>query len=58
MIKMFLAFVSLFVIFFISIDLFRKFTNKEQWKVVKMVSYSLAISILVIAVLVGIVVLF
>jgi hypothetical protein len=58
MIKMLLAFISLFVIFFISIDLFRKFTRKEQWKVVKIASYSLAISVLVIIILVGIVVLF
>jgi undecaprenyl pyrophosphate phosphatase UppP len=58
MIKMILAFISLFVIFFVSIDLFRKFTKKEQWKVVKMASYSLIISILVIIVLTTLVVLF
>jgi len=58
MIKMVLAFISLFVIFFVSIDLFRKFTKKEQWKVVKMASYSLIISILVIIVLTTLVVLF
>ncbi len=58
MIKMILAFISLFVIFFVSIDLFRKFTKKEQWKVVKMASYSLGISILVIIVLTALVVLF
>jgi undecaprenyl pyrophosphate phosphatase UppP len=58
MIKMILAFISLFVIFFVSIDLFRKFTKKEQWKVIKMASYSLIISILVIIVLTTLVVLF
>ena len=58
MIKMILAFISLFVIFFVSIDLFRKFTKKEQWKVVKIASYSLIISILVIIVLTTLVVLF
>jgi len=58
MIKMILAFISLFVIFFVSIDLFRKFTKKEQWKVVKMASYSLIISILVIIVLTTLVILF
>jgi hypothetical protein len=58
MIKMILAFISLFVIFFVSIDLFRKFTKKEQWEVVKMVSYSFGISLLVIIVLTTLVVLF
>jgi hypothetical protein len=58
MIKMILAFISLFVIFFISIDLFRKFTKKEQWKVVKMAAYSVGISLLVIIVLTTLVVLF
>jgi hypothetical protein len=58
MIKMILAFISLFVIFFVSIDLFRKFTKKEQWKVVKIASYSLIISILVIIVLTTLVILF
>jgi hypothetical protein len=58
MIKMVLAFISLFVIFFVSIDLFRKFTKKEQWEVVKMASYSFGISLLVIIVLTTLVVLF
>ena len=58
MIKMILAFISLFVIFFVSIDLFRKFTKKEQWKVVKMAAYSFGISLLVIIVLTTLVILF
>jgi hypothetical protein len=58
MIKMILAFISLFIIFFVSIDLFRKFTKMEQWKVVKMAAYSFGISLLVIIVLATLVVLF
>jgi hypothetical protein len=58
MIKMILAFISLFIIFFVSIDLFRKFTKMEQWKVVKMAAYSFGISFLVIIVLTTLVVLF
>ena len=58
MIKMILAFISLFVIFFVSIDLFRKFTKKEHWKVVKMAAYSFGISLLVIIVLTTLVILF
>jgi hypothetical protein len=58
MIKMILAFISLFIIFFVSIDLFRKFTKMEQWKVVKMAAYSFGISLLVIIVLTTLVVLF
>jgi hypothetical protein len=55
---MILAFISLFIIFFVSIDLFRKFTKMEQWKVVKMAAYSFGISLLVIIVLTTLVVLF
>ena len=58
MIKMLIAFISLFVIFFVSIDLFRKFTNRQKWEFVKIAGYSSLISILVIVVLVFIVVLF
>jgi len=55
---MLVVFLSLFIIFFVSIDLFRKFTGKEKWAVVKTVGYSLAIAVLVVLVLVGLVILF
>jgi hypothetical protein len=58
MIKMLITFVSLFVIFFVSIDLFRKMTQKEKWSVVKIAGYSAAIAFIVIVVLVSFVLLF
>jgi len=58
MAKMLVVFLSLFIIFFVSIDLFRKFTGKEKWAVVKTVGYSLAIAVLVVLVLTGFVIVF
>jgi undecaprenyl pyrophosphate phosphatase UppP len=58
MIKMLVTFFSLFVIFFVAIDLFRKFTNKEKWALVKTVCYSLSIALLVVMVLIALVIVF
>ena len=58
MMKMLLSFVFLFVIFYTGIEIFRKMTGKEKWEVAKTLSYSLAISILVIVLLVCLVILF
>jgi hypothetical protein len=58
MIKMLIAFISLFIIFFMGIDLFRKLTNREKWSFVKLASYSIVIAVLTVFVLVGIVILF
>jgi cytochrome c oxidase assembly factor CtaG len=58
MAKMLIVFLSLFIILFVSIDLFRKFTGKEKWAVVKTISYSLAIAVLVVLVLTGFVLVF
>jgi hypothetical protein len=58
MIKALIAFVSLFIIFFVSIDLFRKMTRKEKWSVVKVTTYSALIAVLVMMILVGIVLVF
>jgi cytochrome c oxidase assembly factor CtaG len=58
MAKMLIVFLSLFIIFFVSIDLFRKFTGKEKWAVIKTVSYSLAIAVLVVLALTGFVLVF
>ncbi len=55
---MLVTFISLFIIFYVGIDLFRKFTKKEKWEVAKTVSYSLGISVLVIVLLTTLVVLF
>jgi hypothetical protein len=58
MIKMIIVFLSLFVIFFVSIDLFRKFTLKEKWSIIKVAGYSALVGLLVTIVLVGIVLVF
>lgn len=58
MIKMIVTFVSLFIICFCGIELFRKFTKQEKWEVVKTISYSVAISLFVIVFLTVLVVLF
>lgn len=58
MIKSLLVFVMLFGIFYMGIEIFRKFTGKEKWEFVKTFSYSLAIALATIVFLVMIVVLF
>lgn len=58
MIKMIVTFVSLFLIFFFGIDIFRKLTKKEKWSVVKLASYSAGVSVLVIVLLILLVILF
>ena len=58
MIKMLIAFISLFIILYVGIDIFRQFTGKEKWEIAKTISYSLAISLAVVVFLVSIVVLF
>jgi hypothetical protein len=58
MMKMLLSFFFLFIIFYTGIEIFRKMTGKEKWEVAKTFSYSVAISLFVIAFLVVLVVLF
>lgn len=58
MIKAIISFVSLFVIIYVGIDLFRKFTSKEKWEVVKTASYAGVVALVTILILSGIVVLF
>jgi hypothetical protein len=58
MMKMIMAFVFLFIIFYTGIEIFRKLTGKEKWEVAKTISYSVAISLSVIVFLVVLVVLF
>jgi hypothetical protein len=58
MVKMFLAFVIIFLIFFYGIDFFRKMNGGEKWELVKLVSYSVACTIATVVFLVSFVVLF
>jgi hypothetical protein len=58
MIKMLISFISLFIIFYTGIEIFRKFNGKERWEIAKTISYSLAISLVVVWFLAGIVFLF
>lgn len=58
MMRMIMAFVFLFIIFYTGIEIFRKLTGKEKWEIAKTVSYSVAISLAVIVFLVVLVVLF
>ena len=58
MIKALVTFISLFIIIFVSIDLFRKISSKERWNAVKTASYSALIALVTILFLAGLVVLF
>jgi len=58
MMKMVLAFVIIFLIFFYGIDFFRKLNGGEKWELVKLVSYSVACTIATVVFLVSFVVLF
>ena len=58
MMKTLLSFIMLFVIFYMGIEIFRSMTGKEKWEAAKTFSYSVAISLFVIAFLVVLVVLF
>jgi len=58
MVKMIIAFIALFLIFFFGIDLFRRFTQKEKISLTKWVGYSMLCSSLAVATAVIIVLLF
>jgi hypothetical protein len=58
MMKMIVTFISLFIICFCGIELFRKMTKQEKWEIAKTISYSIAISLFVIVFLTALVVLF
>jgi hypothetical protein len=58
MIKVILAFVVLFVLFFAGITLARNMTGKEALALTKMLGYSIICTVLTIAVLISIVVIF
>lgn len=58
MIRVWIAFLIIFGMFFFGIDYFRLMTGKERWDILKTVLYSLGCAILTITVLIGIVILF
>lgn len=58
MIKVLFAFVVLFVLFFTGITLARNMTGKEALVLTKMLGYSILCSLLTIAVLISVVVIF
>jgi hypothetical protein len=58
MIKVLLACVVLFVLFFMGIKFAQKMTGKEALALTKIVGYSILCSVLTISVLIGLVILF
>ena len=58
MIRVFLAFIVIFGMFFIGIQTVRNMTGKELWSMTKLLTYSLFCAILTLATLISIVVIF
>lgn len=58
MVKMIVAFISLFLIFFFGIDIFRKLTRKEKISLTKWLGYSISCTLLTTLLVATIVVLF
>lgn len=58
MIKIIITFISLFLIFFFGIDIFRKMTGKEKISLTKWLGYSTLCSLLAIVAAILIVLLF
>jgi hypothetical protein len=58
MAKMIIAFISLFIIFFFGIDIFRKMTGKAKIDLTKWLGYSILCTLLTTLLVVTIVVLF
>jgi hypothetical protein len=58
MIKMIFAFLSIAIILFTSIDIFRRLTGKEKIEFVKLASYSLGIATITSLLALAIVILF
>ena len=46
MVKMIFAFISLFIIFFFGIDIFRKLTGREKIDLTKWLAYSISCTLL------------
>lgn len=58
MIKIILAFIVIFGFFFFGITTVRKMTKKERWTLAKYLTYSLGLSIIVLATMIAIVLIF
>jgi hypothetical protein len=58
MIRMILAFIIVFLIFFFGIKLFTQLSGEEKWALTKLFAYSLVCAIITTVFLVSIVVLF
>ena len=58
MIRVLLAFIVIFSLFFFGIQTLRKMTGKEMWSLTKLLTYSLFCAILTIAALILIVIIF
>jgi hypothetical protein len=58
MIKVLLAFIVIFILFFMGIQFARNMTGKQALALTKMLGYSILCSLLTIAVLISIVVIF
>ena len=58
MIRMILAFFAVFVVFYLGINLFRHLTGLEQWRLTKLLAYSILCSALTVLTLALVVVLF
>lgn len=56
--KMIIAFLSLFVIVFTGIDIFRRLTGKEKLKVLTLASYSVGVTVITALIVASIVILF
>jgi hypothetical protein len=58
MFKMIIAFLSLFVIVFTSVDIFRRLTGKEKLKMITLAGYSAAVTAVTTLIVATIVILF
>lgn len=58
MIRVLLAFIVVFGLFYFGINAFRATTGKEKWHLLKTLTYSLICAILALTVLIGIVIIF
>lgn len=58
MIKMILAFILIFSLFFVGITLFRQMTKKEQWNLIKTLGYATLCAVLTLVVIMLIVFIF
>lgn len=58
MIKVFLAFIVLVVLFWFGIAAFRKTTGRQRWRLTKIMVYSILCSVLALTVMTSIVIIF